>query len=72
MRFDYREKGSSLEIFCDPDSVGNQVSVYVEDESVLTTIVGRKSKIKLSKKSEVGRKIEKALKEGKEIRLQVS
>ncbi len=72
MRFDYREKGSSLEIFCDPDSVGNQVSVYVEDESVLTTIVGRKSKIKLSKKSEAGRKIEKALREGKEIKIQAS
>ena len=45
-RFDYREKGNSLEIFCDPDLVGNEVSVYVEDESVLTTIVGRKSKIR--------------------------
>ena len=70
MRFDYREKGTSLEIFCDPDSVGNQVSVYVGDEAVLTTIIGRKSKIKLSKKSEAGRSIEKALRDGKEIKVQ--
>jgi ATPase len=71
-RFDYREKGNSLEIFCDPDSVGNQVTVYVGNDPVLTTIVSRKAKIKLSKKSEAGRKIERALRDGKEIKVQVS
>ena len=70
MRFDYREKGGSLEIFCDTDSVGNQVSVLVENDPVLTTIVSRKAKIKLSKKSEAARKIERALREGKEVRVE--
>lgn len=72
LRFDYREKGTSLEIFCDPDSVGNQVTVYVESDPVLTTIVSRKAKIKLSKKSDAGRKIERALREGKDIRVEAT
>ncbi|MHB2035602.1 MAG: ATPase, T2SS/T4P/T4SS family, partial [Nitrososphaerales archaeon] len=70
--FDYREKGSTIEILCNSDSVGNQISVLVEEQSVLTTIVGHKARVKLSKKSEAGRKIIQALRDGKEIRVENS
>ncbi len=72
MRFDYREKGGSLEIFCDPGSVGDQVSVYVDDEPIFKTIVSRKAKIRLSKKSEEGKKLEKGIREGREITIRAS
>jgi len=68
--FDYREKGSTFEILCNSDSIGNQISVLIEDQPVLTTIVGRKARIMLSKKSEAGRKISQALRDGKEIRVE--
>ena len=70
--FDYHEKGSIIEILCNSDSVGNQISVLVEEQPVLTTIVGRKARVKLSKKSEAGRKIVQALRNGKEIRVESS
>ena len=44
--------------------------MLVENDPVLTTIVSRKAKIKLSKKSEAARKIERALREGKEVRVE--
>jgi len=68
--FDYREKGSTFEILCNSDSIGNQISVLIEDQPVLKTIVGRKARIMLSKKSEAGRKISQALRDGKEIRVE--
>lgn len=69
IQFDYREKGNSLEIFFGSEVVGGQVSLSVDDESVLTSRIGPKARIKISKKSEAGRKISQALREGKDFRV---
>lgn len=69
VQFDYREKGNSLEIFFDTEYVGDQVSLSVDGDSVLTSRIGSKARIKLSKKSEAGRKILQALREGKDLRV---
>ncbi len=71
MKFDYREKGGSLEILCDSDSIGNEATLYIGNDEVMKTIIGRKSRIKLSKKSEAGRKIAQALRDGEDIRVEV-
>ncbi len=68
IQFDYHEKGNSLEIFFGSEAVGEQVSLRVDNEGVLTSRIGPKARIKISKISEAGRKISEALREGKDLR----
>lgn len=69
VHFDYREKGNSFEIFFDSDIVGDPISLSVDGENILTTRVGPKARIKLSKKSEAGRMIVQALRQGKNLKV---
>lgn len=64
LHFDYREKGNSVEIMFDSVDENRPVTLIVEGEIVMETRLGRKSRIKLSKKSEAGKKIMRALHEG--------
>ena len=71
MRFDYREKGNSIEVLLNSDSVGRTISVLVEGDKILRTKIGRKPRIKVSKKSEVGKKITQAVRDGKNIYIEM-
>ncbi len=64
IEFDYREKANSIEIFFDSDVAGSELEFVLDNEPILTTRMGQKSKLKFSKKSEIGRKIYAALKSG--------
>jgi len=62
--FDYREKANSIEIFFDPEVVGNEVELLINNQPVVSSVIGQKARLKFSKKSETGKRISTALRLG--------
>lgn len=69
IEFDVSESGSGVNIMLDDSVVGRTVDVYVEDEYVLSSQVGKKARIKIDKRSESGRKIVNAIIGNQEIKV---
>lgn len=67
--FQVSEGGSSINLLVDPSFVGKKVDVYVQDEFLLNSQVGKKARIKVDKHSENGRKLVNAVMGNQEIRL---
>jgi ATPase len=65
--YDYREKANSVELLFNPDAIGNTVELYLDEEPVLTTKIGQKTKLKFPKKSEMGKKIATGVRSGKSL-----
>jgi ATPase len=57
IQFDISEAGSSINILVDDDIIGRTVDVYIEDEYILSSQVGKKARVKIDKRSEFGKKI---------------
>jgi ATPase len=72
IELDISETGSSVNILLDDDVVGRTIDVYVEDEYVLSSQVGKKARVKIDKRSESGRKIVNAIIAGQEIKVFLS
>ena len=70
--FEIVEAGSNVNILVDDNTVGKMVDVYIEDELVLNSQIGKKSRIKIDKRSEHGKKIINALLAGNKIRIFVN
>jgi ATPase len=66
IEFDVSEAGSSINILVDDDVIGHTVDVYVEDEYILSSQVGKKARLKIDKRSESGKKILNAIIAGQE------
>jgi ATPase len=69
LSYDYKEKTSSIEIFFDTESIGEEVKIFSGEELLLKSRIGQKARLKFSKKSEIGRKILTALRTGKSIEI---
>jgi ATPase len=69
LHFEVTEGGSTVNILVDDSTVGKKVDVYVDDELVLNSQIGKKSRIKIDKRSENGKKIINALLAGTKIRI---
>ena len=69
LSFQVSEGGSSINLLVDPAFVGKKVDVYVQDEFLLNSQVGKKARIKVDKHSENGRKLVNAVMGNQEIRL---
>ncbi len=67
--FNLKEKGNYVELLLDSAMSGSEASVYVEDELLLSSEIGRKAKIRVPKKSDSGRKLLQAFREGKQVRV---
>ncbi|MFQ5940745.1 MAG: PINc/VapC family ATPase [Nitrososphaerales archaeon] len=67
--FDINEAGNSVNILLDDETIGNAVDVYVDDEYLFSAMVGKKARIKVSKKADVGKKIIGALIKGVPVRV---
>jgi ATPase len=67
--FQVSEGGSSINLLVDPAFVGKKADVYVQDEFLLNSQVGKKARIKVDKHSENGRKLVNAVIGNQEIRL---
>ncbi|HET6780447.1 MAG TPA: KH domain-containing protein, partial [Nitrososphaera sp.] len=72
IEFDISETGSSITILVDDEIVGRTVDVYVEDEYILSSQVGKKARLKIDKRSESGKKILNAIIAGQEINVFLS
>ncbi len=66
--FEYIEKGNSVEFLFNAEDAGKQVRLYSDHEVLLETNLGRKARIKFSKKSEMGKMILRAVREGEGIK----
>jgi ATPase len=65
--FEVTEAGSTVNILVDEGAIGKKVDVYIEDEFILNSQVGKKASIKTDKRSDNGKKIINALLAGNKI-----
>jgi ATPase len=72
IEFDVSESGSSVNILVDDEVVGRTVDVYIEDDYILSSQVGKKARVKVDKRSDTGRKIVNAIIAGQEIKVFLS
>ncbi|HEY7227594.1 MAG TPA: PINc/VapC family ATPase [Nitrososphaeraceae archaeon] len=67
--FEINESGNGIVISVDEETIGNKVNLYIDDEFICANQVGKKSRIKLDKRSESGRKILNAIVAGQKIKI---
>lgn len=67
--FDINESGTGLIFTVDRNVIGAKVDLYIEDEYASSNQVGKKSRIKIDKRSDSGRKIINALLAGQKIKV---
>jgi ATPase len=67
--FEVSEAGSSVSLLVDSSSVGKKVDVYVQEEFLFHSQIGKKGRIKVDKHSDNGRKLVNAILSNQEIRL---
>jgi ATPase len=65
--FEINESGNGVVIKLDQQTIGNKVNLYIDDEFICANQVGKKSRIKIDKRSESGRKILNAKIAGQKI-----
>ncbi|HJU35357.1 MAG TPA: PINc/VapC family ATPase [Nitrososphaera sp.] len=66
IEFDISETGSSINILVDDAVIGHMVDVYIEDEYIMSSQIGKKARVKIDKHSEQGKKILNAVIAGQE------
>ncbi len=67
--FQINESGSSIIIITDNKQVGSNVGIYINNEFLLSSQIGRKSRIKVDKRSEYGKKLLNAILTSADIKL---
>ena len=67
--FQINESGSSIVIIADKKEVGSNVGIYINNEFLLSSQIGRKSRIKVDKRSENGKKLLNAILTSSDIKL---
>ena len=69
VNFETNESGNGIVINLDEKTIGNKVNLYIDDEFICANQVGKKSRIKIDKRSESGRKILNAIVAGQRIKI---
>ena len=72
IEFEISESGSSVNVMFDDDVVGREVEIYIGDEYVLSSQVGKKARVKIDKRSDSGRKLVSAIIAGQEVKIFLS
>ena len=67
--FQINESGSSIVIIADKKEIGSNVGIYINNEFLLNSQIGRKSRIKVDKRSENGKKLLNAILNSSDIKL---
>jgi len=67
--FQISESGNSLEFIFDKALAGEVVSFYIDENFLFSAMVGKTGTIKISKESDIGKELLKALYEKKEIKV---
>lgn len=55
--FSISESGSRIYLLVDEDHIGKKVNLFLNEELLISNQIGKRSKLKIDKKSDVGRKI---------------
>lgn len=69
--FKVDERGNSIDFLFDRKLIGSIVSVYVDDDFIFSATIGKKAGIKVSKDSDLGKKLVNALVNRKNIKVLV-
>lgn len=69
--YDFRESGNTIEFKFNKSYTGNTANVYIENEFLFSAIIGKKGKIKVTKRSDIGKKLVNALVANKTIKVMV-
>jgi len=72
IEFDISESGSSVNIMVEDEIIGRTLDIYVNEDFVISSQVGKKARVKVDKRSEAGRKIVNAILGGEEIKVFLS
>ncbi len=70
--FDINESGPSVNILLDDGVIGRTVDIYVNEELIISSQVGKKARVKIDKRSEAGRKIVNAILAEEQIKVFLS
>jgi ATPase len=71
IEFQIKESGNSLDFVFGKEYTGKIASVYLEDKFLFSATIGKKGKIKVTKDSEIGKELIKALVKKKKIKVLV-
>lgn len=72
IEFDIVEAGSAITFLTSENAVGKAIDIYVEDDFVLNSQVGKKARVKIDKRSASGKKLISAFLSGQEIKIFLS
>jgi len=71
IKYDFRESGNTIELKFRKNLVGKSTNIYIEDNFLFSAIVGKKGKIKVTKRSDIGKELVKALVGNKKIKVMI-
>ncbi len=57
MKFSVTESGAHIYLIVDENLIGKKINLFLNDELLLSNLIGKKARLKIDKKSESGRKI---------------
>jgi ATPase len=69
IRFDVNETGAYIVLSFDKRAFGKNANIYIENEYLFTATIGRKGEIKVSKDSDLGKELIRALTTKREIKV---
>jgi ATPase len=61
MQFSVTESGAHIYLIVDENLIGRKINLFLNDELLLSNLIGKKARLKIDKKSEQGRKILNAI-----------
>jgi ATPase len=69
VRYEIKEVGNRIDLIFEDDLTGEVANVYVGDQYLFSATVGKKSQIRVSKKSDLGRSLLRGLVSKQRIRV---
>ncbi|WP_226986954.1 PINc/VapC family ATPase [Candidatus Nitrososphaera evergladensis] len=70
--FEVSESGSAITLLVDEEVIGRSVDLYIDDEYIMSSQVGKKARVKIDKRSEAGKQVFNAVVSGQEMRMFLS
>jgi ATPase len=67
--FEISESGSAITLLVDNDVIGRAVDIYIDDEYILSSQVGKKARVKIDKRSEAGKQLFNAIVSNQEVKM---
>jgi ATPase len=72
IEFEVSESGSAITLLVDEGMIGRAVDLYIDDEYVMSSQIGKKARVKIDKRSDAGKQVFNAIVSGQEMKLFLS